>query len=54
MIQNDVISTAQLEGREEEREEERKKNARKMKLKGIPVEMIAEITELSLTEIEKL
>lgn len=50
MIQNDVISTAQLEGREEER----KKNARKMKLKGFPAETIAEITELSLIEIEKL
>lgn len=50
MIQNDVISTAQLEGREEER----KKNARKMKLKGFPTETIADITKLSLIEIEKL
>lgn len=62
MIQNDVISTAQLEGREEGikegikkgREEEKKDTARKMKLKGISAETIAEITELSLTEIEKL
>lgn len=50
MIQNDVISTAHLEGRQEEKIE----NARRMKLKGIPVETIAEITELSLTEIESL
>lgn len=62
MIQNDVISTARLEGREEGRKEgreqwqkEKKKNiARKMKLAGIPAETIAEITELSLTEIENL
>lgn len=70
MIQNDVISTARLEGREkglkeareqrwkEEREqgheEEKKKIARKMKQAGISTETIAEITKLSLTEIEKL
>lgn len=62
MIQNDVISTARLEGREkglkEEREqgkeEEKKKIARRMKQEGIPAETIAEITELSLTEIENL
>lgn len=50
MIQNDVISTAHLEGRQEEKKE----NARRMKQKGIPAETIAEITELSLTEIESL
>lgn len=58
MIQNDVISTAQLEGREEGikegREQEKKENARNMKLLGIPTETIAKITKLSPAEIENL
>ena len=65
-IQNDVISTAKIEGLEEGRAEGRvegeaiganKKNienARKMKSKGYPIEDIAEITGLSIEEIEKL
>lgn len=58
MIQNDVISTAQLEGREEGikegREQEKKENARNMKQLGIPTETIAKITRLSPAEIENL
>ena len=42
------------EGRVEGREEERLKNARGMKAEGIPSELIAKITGLSLQEIEAL
>jgi predicted transposase/invertase (TIGR01784 family) len=41
-------------GRAEGRVEERKENARKMKVKGFSAEDIAEITGLSVEEIEKL
>ncbi len=66
MIQNDVISTAHLEGREEGREEGRKEGreegreegrkevARKMKLTGLSIEMIEEMTGLTKNEIENL
>lgn len=66
MIQNDVISTAQLEGREEGlaegmekgrakgREEEKTGIARKMKLAGLSIEMIEDMTGLTKNEIETL
>ena len=61
MIQNDVLSTAKLEGLEEGREEgraegraeERLQNAKAMKQEGIAVGVIAKITGLSIEEIEK-
>ncbi len=58
MIQNDVISTAHLEGREEGREEgeikKAKEIARKMKLTGLSIEMIEDMTGLTKHEIENL
>ena len=66
MVQNDVLDTAKLEGREEGLKEgiivgrEKGKteaclaNARKMKQKGYPSEDIAEITGLSEEEIAEL
>ena len=42
------------EGKEEGRDEERRKNAMKMKAKGIPTEIISEITGLSTGEINRL
>ena len=58
MVQNDVLDTAKLEGREEGlkegRAEERLANARKMKQKGYPSEDIAEITGLTEEEIAEL
>ena len=58
MIQNDVISTAHLEGREEGREEgemkKAKEIARKMKLTGLSIEMIEDMTGLTKNEIENL
>ncbi len=69
MIQNDVLSTAKLEGLEEGRIEgraegraedrvegrakERLQNAKAMKQEGIAVSVIAKITGLSIEEIEK-
>lgn len=62
MIQNDVLSTAKLEGREEGRaegreegrEEERREIARKFKLSGVPIDVIAMNTGLSEEEITGL
>lgn len=62
MIQNDVLDTAKLEGRAEGRaegiEEGRKKEklelARKFKESGIPVNIIAENTNLSIEDINSL
>ena len=70
MIQNDVLSTAKLEGleegriegriegreegRAEGRAEERLQNAKAMKQEGIAVGVIAKITGLSIEEIERL
>lgn len=54
MIQNDVISTAQKEGRAEGRAENKIETAQKMKAKKYPVEDIAEITGLSTEEINAL
>lgn len=54
MIQNDVISTAQKEGRAEGRAEEKLQNALRMKQKGYPIEDIVKITGLSVEEIECL
>ena len=70
MIQNDVLSTAKLEGleegravgraegraegREEGREEERRELARKFKLSGVPVDIIAMNTGLSEEEINNI
>ena len=42
------------EGREEGREEERTKNAKSLKQLGVPVDTIAQATELSEEEISKL
>ncbi len=62
MIQNDVLDTAKLEGRAEGRaegiEEGRKKEklelARKFKESGIPINIIAENTNLSIEDINSL
>ena len=66
MIQNDVLNTAKLEGRaeglaegraeglEQGRMEERLSTARNLKKLGIAPDTIAQATELSLEEIEKL
>ena len=62
MIQNDVLDTAKLEGRIEGRAEgltegrvkEKLENAKRMKDKGCAIDFIAEITGLSLVEIEQL
>ena len=66
MIQNDVLDSARtegreegrLEGREEGREEgrmeERLKNAREMKKHGLSPDVIAQISGLSLEEIDQL
>ena len=42
------------EGRKEGRAEQNIENARKMKAKGFPTELIAEITKLSKEDIEQL
>ena len=70
MIQNDVLSTAAMEGRQEGRQEglaegrqeglaegrmeEKQANARRMKALNLPVETICQVTGLSAGEIEKL
>ena len=58
MIQNDVLSTAKLEGREEGRaegrEEERMELARKFKASGVSIDIIANATGLSEEEINAL
>lgn len=54
MIQNDVLDSAKLEGREEGREEERFSIARNMKQLGIPVDVIVKSTGLTSGEIETL
>ena len=66
MIQNDVLSTAKLEGQEEGRqlgfrqgieqgiEQEKMVTARKLKSLNIPVGTIMEVTGLSSEEIEQL
>ena len=50
MIQNDVLSTAAMEGRQEEKQA----NARRMKALNLPVETICQVTGLSAGEIENL
>ena len=66
MIQNDVLSTAAMEGRQEGlaegrqeglaegRMEEKQANARRMKALTLPVETICQVTGLSAGEIENL
>ena len=70
MIQNDVLSTAAMEGRQEGRQEglaegrqeglaegrmeEKQANARRMKELNLPVETICQVTGLSAGEIENL
>lgn len=66
MIQNDVLSTAAMEGREEGRQEGRKEgreegkqeekieNARTMKSLNISADIIHQVTGLSLEEIDRL
>ena len=54
MIQNDVISTAHLEGCEEGEMKKAKEIARKMKQTGLSIEMIEDMTGLTKNEIENL
>ena len=58
MIQNDVLSTAAMEGRQEGlaegRMEEKQANARRMKALNLPIETICQVTGLSAGEIENL
>lgn len=58
MIQNDVLSTAAMEGREEGRQEGRQEekieNARTMKSLNISADIIHQVTGLSLEEIDRL
>lgn len=70
MIQNDVLSTAAMEGRQEGRQEglaegrqeglaegrmeEKQANTRRMKALNLPVETICQVTGLSAGEIENL
>ena len=58
MIQTDVLDTAKLEGRIEGRAEGREKeklaNAKGFKDAGVPIDTIAQVTGLSIEEIEKL
>lgn len=58
MIQNDVISTAQKEGRAEGliegRAEEKMSNARSLKANGVPVDVIAKSLGMSIEEIAEL
>lgn len=62
MIQNDVLSTAAMEGREEGREEGRQEgrqeekieNARTMKSLNISADIIHQVTGLPLEEIDRL
>ena len=54
MVQEDVLSTAKIEGRAEGRtegmEEANRENARKMKSLGIPADVITKVTGLSIEE----
>ena len=54
MIQNDVLSTAKFEGREEGRAEERLETARRMRSDGLSMEMVVRYTGLSEEEINNL
>jgi predicted transposase/invertase (TIGR01784 family) len=58
MVQNDVLDTAKMEGIEEGRAEGRAEGiasvARSMKAKGMSVEMISELTGISIDQVEKL
>lgn len=54
MIQNDVLSTAKFEGREEGRVEERLETARRMRSDGLSMEMVVRYTGLSEEEINNL
>ena len=58
MIQNDVLSTAAMEGREEGRQEGRQEekieNARTMKSLNISADIIHQVTGLPLEEIDRL
>ena len=50
MVQNDVLDTAKMEGRAEEKME----MAKKMKLMGMPIEAISQISGLTAEQIEQL
>lgn len=58
MVQNDVLDTAKMEGREEEREEGRKEatraTAKNLKAMGLDVDAISKATGLSKEEIAEL
>ncbi len=54
MVQNDVLDTAKMEGREEGRAEEKNDIARTMKAMGMSAKMISKATGLSEEDIERL
>jgi predicted transposase/invertase (TIGR01784 family) len=54
MLQNSVIDTARIEGKEEGKEEGIKEIAKNLVDLGVSVEIIAKSTKLSVEEIEKL
>ena len=54
MVQNDVLDTAKMEGREEGRAEVKNDIARTMKAMGMSAEMISKATGLSEEDIERL
>jgi predicted transposase/invertase (TIGR01784 family) len=49
-----VVNTAERKGREEGREEERMATARRMKADGLPPEMIAKYTGLTIEAVQHL
>ena len=49
-----VVETALKKGRAEGAKQEKQENARRMRLKGYPIDDIAEITGLSIKEVETL
>ncbi|MCI7598178.1 MAG: Rpn family recombination-promoting nuclease/putative transposase [Prevotella sp.] len=54
MVQNDVLDTAKMEGREEGREEGKRTVAKNLKAMGLDNDSIAKATGLSHEEIDKL
>ena len=53
-VYDTAVDEGRAEGREEGREEERRENARRMKKKGFAAEDIADITGLTVEDIERL
>ena len=54
MVQNDVLDTAKMEGREEGRKEEKMSVAQKLKAMGLDANSIAKATGLSPDELASL